>query len=160
MNEKEKFYAKNNMNWGHRWGYKDSEFVLNQDRSVSMTGKRYEICGIKMPDFIPYVEEMLGVSIDPDDKLEENDDKIVKDPKINEPFYNSIQSNFSKDRFTFDNGERLLHSQGQTTDEVHKAMYSSIDKINCVPDPNPICFCGLSTQSTRIFLLSLLSHRK
>ena len=129
MNEKEKFYAKNNMNWGHRWGYKDSEFVLNQDRSVSMTGKRYEICGIKMPDFIPYVEEMLGVSIDPDDKLEENDDKIVKDPKINEPFYNSIQSNFSKDRFTFDNGERLLHSQGQTTDEVHKAMYSSIDKI-------------------------------
>ena len=129
MNEKEKFYAKNNINWGHRWGYKDSEFVLNQDRSVSMTGKRYEICGIKMPDFIPYVEEMLGVSIDPGDKLEENDDKIVKDPKINEPFYNSIQSNFSKDRFTFDNGERLLHSQGQTTDEVHKAMYSSIDKI-------------------------------
>ena len=129
MNEKEKFYAKNNMNWGHRWGYKDSEFVLNQDRSVSMTGKRYEICGIKMPDFIPYVEEMLGVSIDPNDKLEENDDKIVKDPKINEPFYNSIQSNFSKDRYTFDNGERLLHSQGQTTDEVHKAMYSSIDKI-------------------------------
>ena len=129
MNEKEKFYAKNNMNWGHRWGYKDSEFVLNQDRSVSMSGKRYEICGIKMPDFIPYVEEMLGVSIDPNDKLEENDDKIVKDPKINEPFYNSIQSNFSKDRYTFDNGERLLHSQGQTTDEVHKAMYSSIDKI-------------------------------
>ena len=60
---------------------------------------------------------MLGVSIDPDDKLEENDDKIVKDPKINEPFYNSIQSNFSKDRFTFDNGERLLRIAGQTTDE-------------------------------------------
>tara|TARA_S200000501_G_scaffold339840_1_gene347855 strand:- start:52613 stop:54367 length:1755 start_codon:yes stop_codon:yes gene_type:complete len=129
MNEKEKFYAKNNTNWGHRWGYKDSEFVLNQDRSVTMTGKRYELCGIKMPDFIPYVEEMLGVLIDPNDKLEENDDKIVKDPKINKRFYDSIQSGFPKDRYTFDNNERLLHSQGQTTDEVHKAMYSSIDKI-------------------------------
>ena len=33
MNEKEKFYAKNNMNWGHRWGYKDSgSFLIKIDQ--------------------------------------------------------------------------------------------------------------------------------
>ena len=53
---KEKFYAVNSSNWGNKWGFRDSEFILNQDRTVRMTGNRYELCGFDMPDFIPYVE--------------------------------------------------------------------------------------------------------
>ena len=45
----EKFFAINSDNWGHKWGYRDSEFVLNKDLSVSMTGDRYarfySLCG-------------------------------------------------------------------------------------------------------------------
>ena len=31
--------------WGHRWGYKDSRFVVNPDRSVKVTGNRYAVSG-------------------------------------------------------------------------------------------------------------------
>ena len=49
----EKFFAVNDTNCGHKWGFKDSRFVLNEDRSVTMAGDRYDICGVEMPDFIP-----------------------------------------------------------------------------------------------------------
>ena len=31
--------------WGHRWGYKDTRFVVNPDRSVKVTGNRYAVSG-------------------------------------------------------------------------------------------------------------------
>ena len=127
--DKEKFFAVNTTNWGHKWGYRDSTFVLNKDRSVSMTGSRYELCGIEMPDFIPYVEEMLDITIDPDDTLMEVENKPVREPQINEMFSNAVKSGFPEDRYTFKDDERLMHSQGQTTDEVYKALYLQIDKM-------------------------------
>ena len=78
MAKDEKFFAVNNTNWGHKWGFKDSKFILNKDRSVSMTGSRYELSGINMPDFIPYVEEMLDITIDPEDVLIEIENKPIK----------------------------------------------------------------------------------
>ncbi len=127
--DKEKFFAVNATNWGHKWGYRDSTFILNKDRSVSMTGNRYELCGIEMPDFIPYVEEMLDITIDPDDMLKEVENKPVKEARINERFFNAVKSEFPEDRYTFKDDERLMHSQGQTTDEVYKAIYLKIDKM-------------------------------
>ena len=129
MTKDEKFYAVNNTNWGHKWGFKDSKFILNKDRSVSMTGSRYELSGINMPDFIPYVEEMLDITIDPDDVLTEIENKPVKEANINKEFFNTIKAEFPQNRYTIDDSERLMHSQGQTTDEVYKAMYSKINKI-------------------------------
>ncbi len=29
----------------HRWGYRDTEFIAHGDRTVELTGSRYEICG-------------------------------------------------------------------------------------------------------------------
>lgn len=130
MNKKEKFYSVNKTNWGHKWGFRDSQFILNKDRSVSMTGNRYELCGIDMPDFIPYVEEELGITIDPNDVLNEIENKPFQKANINTAFFDEIKSNFPEDRYTIDNKERLMHSQGQTTDEVYKAMYSKINKLS------------------------------
>ncbi len=47
--------------WGHRWGFKDTRFVINEDGSVSLTGDRYPLCGYRMYDLLPYVEEVLGL---------------------------------------------------------------------------------------------------
>ena len=94
-----------------------------------MTGDRYELCGIEMPDFIPYVEEMLDITIDPNDVLSEVKDKPAKEPKINTAFFDEVKSNFPENRYTIDDAERLIHSQGQTTDEVYKALYLQIDKM-------------------------------
>ncbi|MBC8374572.1 MAG: FAD-binding oxidoreductase [FCB group bacterium] len=126
--KKEKFYAVNSANWGNKWGFRDSEFILNQDRTVSMTGDRYELCGFDMPDFIPYVEEMLEMKIEVDDVLEEVVDKPVQEANINKVFVDAVKSKFPVDRFSFGSEERLMHSQGQTTDEVYKVVFAKLDR--------------------------------
>ncbi len=125
---KEKFFAVNSTNWGNKWGFRDSEFILNKDRSVRMTGDRYELCGFDMPDFIPYVEEMLEMKIDVDDVLPEVEDKPVQEANINQAFVDAVKSKFPVDRFSFGNEERLMHSQGQTTDEVYKVVFAKLDR--------------------------------
>ena len=123
-----KFFANDHETWGHKWGYKDSRFILNDDRTVRMLGDRYELCGIDMPDFIPYVEEMLEVKIDPEDMLKQNENMPIGPSNINEQFVERIKETFSDDRYTFADDDRLIHSHGQTTsDEVYKVLYYRID---------------------------------
>ena len=124
-----KFFAVNNDNWGHKWGYRDSEFLLNKDGSVSMTGNRYELCGFDMPDFIPYVEEMLDMTVDVDDVLPEVDNKPVVEAQINQAFTDAIKATFAEDRYSFGDAERLMHSAGQTTDEIYNVVFAKIDKV-------------------------------
>ncbi|MDP6339391.1 MAG: FAD-binding oxidoreductase [Candidatus Marinimicrobia bacterium] len=124
-----KFFADDHETWGHKWGYKDSGFILNDDRTVIMTGSRYELCGAKMPDFIPYIEEVLDIKINPDDRLKEIGNKLVNPPNINESFLTAVENKFPADRFSFKDEDRLVHSHGQTTsEEVYKILYNCIDR--------------------------------
>ncbi|MBL7029816.1 MAG: FAD-binding oxidoreductase [Candidatus Marinimicrobia bacterium] len=125
----EKFFAHTHNTWGHKWGYKDTKFVLNDDRTVRMAGDRYELCGSDMPDFIPYIEEMLGITIDPNDTLSEVENKPVRGSNINEQFLEQVKSTFPDDRFSFADDDRLIHSHGQTTsEEVYKVLYSEVKR--------------------------------
>ena len=130
MSNKEKFYGVNESNWGHKWGYKDSGFKVNSDKSVTFTGKRYPICGKRLYNFIPFVEEILGVEFALEPKIKEVEKKHVSDPNINEPFMDDLKKSFDADRFSGEHNERLLHSHGQhSTDEVYKVLYNRLDQF-------------------------------
>ena len=130
MSNKEKFYGINDLNWGHKWGYKDSGFEINDDKSVTFTGKRYPICGKKLYNFVPFVEEILGVEFAIEPKIKEVEEKHVSEPNINEPFMADLKKSFSADRFSGEHNERLLHSHGQhSTDEVYKVLYNKLDQF-------------------------------
>jgi len=130
MSNKKKFYGVNESNWGHKWGYKDSGFKVNSDKSVTFTGERYPICGKRLYNFIPFVEEILGVEFALEPKVKEVEEKHVSDPNINEPFMDDLKESFNADRFSGEHNERLLHSHGQhSTDEVYKVLYSRLDQF-------------------------------
>jgi alkyldihydroxyacetonephosphate synthase len=116
--------------WGHKWGFKDTRFILQPDRSVTVTGSRYAISGTEMPDFIPFVEEMLGVTIDPQDLKPEVSNKPVAPPIMNDNFYRALQTSFPDSQYSQDSSDRLLHSHGQTTvDEVYQVLYNQIERV-------------------------------
>ena len=122
-----KFFANHHNTWGHKWGYKDSSFVLNDDQTVSMVGDRYELSGTRMPDFIPYIEEVLSITLDPNDKLAEVEHKPVTPPNLNQSFMDAVKSTFSEDHFSLEDEDRLIHSHGQTTsEEVYKVLYNRV----------------------------------
>ena len=130
MNKKEKFFGVNKTNWGHKWGFRDSGFIVNEDRSVTFAGNRYPICGKKLSKFIPFVEEVLGVEFKIKPKVKELDKKHVEKAFVNHGFISEVRSRFNKDRFTEEDNERLLHSHGQhSTDEVYKVLYGKLKKF-------------------------------
>tara|TARA_B100001248_G_scaffold12558_1_gene8227 strand:+ start:953 stop:2710 length:1758 start_codon:yes stop_codon:yes gene_type:complete len=128
MDKSKKFFAVNETNWGHRWGYKDSAFISKGDKTVSLSGNRYNICSKNLPGLIPFAEEVLDIKVLPDPQIKEVEEKYVSKQKINKQFMDEVISIFDEDRFSSSQKERLLHSHGQTTsDEVYKVLYSKLD---------------------------------
>ena len=116
--------------YDHRWGFADTRFVINDDRSVTLTGDRYALSGYKMPSFIPYVEEMLGVPVELQDPKIEVAEKPVDPPKRNEAFCSAVEAAFDSGQISFENRDRLIHSHGQTSaDEVYKVLYGRLPRV-------------------------------
>ena len=43
------------------WGFKDTEFVIDSDGLVRITGNRYQFSGQKMPKFREWAETVVGL---------------------------------------------------------------------------------------------------
>ena len=116
--------------WGHRWGYRDTHFVVNSDGSVRVTGDRYAVSGYDMPGFIPFLEETLAIKFDLADVKPERADKPVPPPVVNAVFTAALAAALPADRRSDDPRERLLHSHGQTTvDEIYQVLYTHLDRV-------------------------------
>ena len=130
MDKSKKFFAVNNTTWGHRWGYKDSSFVSKGNKTVTLSGNRYDICSKNLPGLIPFAEEVLDIEVLPEAQIKEIENKPVAKQKINQPFMDDLLSSFEEDRYSSSDKERLLHSHGQTTsDEIYKVLYSKLDSF-------------------------------
>ncbi len=118
-----------NKQWEHKWGFADTEFIVNDDRSVTLTGNRYPLCGLKLPGFLPYMEKALGVAIDWDNPRQEVVNKPIAPPRQNESFCAEIAERFPSRCFSQEDGERLRHSHGYTMiDETNKVLYDRLER--------------------------------
>ena len=98
MDKKNKFFGINDKNWGHKWGYKDSSFLVHDDKSVTFSGNRYPVCGKKLTKLIPFVEEALGVEFETKPKIKELKEKHIDEYNINVPFIEELKALFDEDR--------------------------------------------------------------
>ena len=57
--------------YAHQWGYTDTRFDFDGPKSVCVTGSRYPLSGYSMPNFIPFLEEVLDITIEQDDASDE-----------------------------------------------------------------------------------------
>ena len=125
----DKFYATKSNKRLHRWGFKDSGFELTGEKTVTFSGDRYEVSGTVMPDFIPYIESVLGINFDKKDQISPVDKKPIQPSKLSPEFFDHLKSSFDADRYTVDDMERLIHSHGQETfKDVYKVLYNSIER--------------------------------
>ncbi len=137
--------------WPHAWGFKDTQFVVDGNRDVQLTGNRYEICGFRMPGFISFVEDSLGVKVDTTD-LRPTVELKATPPQKNEDFCNAVEHEFESSEYSFDDEVRAIHSHGQATaDEVHAILYEG--KLARFVDM--VFFCTNEKAAERIVQLAL-----
>src|SRR5262245_51328884 len=96
----------------HAWGFSDTKFILHADRTVELTGSRYDICGARMPAFLPFVESSLGVSLELGG-LREPPPRSAPEPRQNTAFTAALAAEFSASSYSVDAETRLVHSHGQ-----------------------------------------------
>ena len=119
-----------NTPWGHKWGFADTQFIVHSDGAVELTGRRYPLSGYRMYDFIPYVEDVLGIRLDLSDTKREVEDKPVAAPIRHPEFCRAVEAAFRPNQISFADRDRLLHSHGQTTtDEVYRVLYDRLERF-------------------------------
>jgi alkyldihydroxyacetonephosphate synthase len=134
----------------HCWGYRDTEFVAHDDRTVELTGQRYEICGSRMPGFIPFVESCLGVRLDLSDRSKPSV-RVAPEPRRNAGFCAALAAEFSQDRYSFDSDQRQSHSHGQATaDEIYAVLYEGLPRV-----VDMVFYCSSERDAERIVALAL-----
>jgi alkyldihydroxyacetonephosphate synthase len=143
-----------NNTWLHKWGFKDSYFVVNPDNTLIMAGNRYELSGKKLDYALPFIAESFGINIDWNDCKIENLDKPVYSSFINEDFCTAIEENFSPSHYTFYDQERLVHSHGQaSSEEVYKVLYSHIERT-----VDMVFYCDSQTDVELLIQLATNHH--
>ena len=136
--------------WGHKWGYADTSFEITEDRSVTMSGDRYPLAGYKMPNLIPYIEELLEIKIESNDRLVEQP-PYIPPSRCQPDFYQAIQDSFAPERYSLADSERLLHSHGQTTfEEVYKVLYDKLERI-----VDLVFYCESTAEAQKLIELAI-----
>ena len=136
--------------WGHRWGFSDTRFVLNDDGSVTLTGDRYDLTGYRMYDLLPYVEEVLDIQLDLQGRRVEIEKKPAPPPNRNERFCGELERQLHPNQISFEDTDRLLHSHGQTSaDEVFRVIYSKLERV-----VDLVCFPESETDAQTVIRLA------
>jgi alkyldihydroxyacetonephosphate synthase len=134
----------------HSWGFEDTQFIMHADKSVQLTGDRYEICGFRMPDFIPFVEDSLGVRIDPGQR-KETVEPACPEPRRNQAFIDALKRDLPEAKLSFENEARLIHSHGQATgDEVYRVLYERLPRV-----VDLVFFCSTEQEAETLVRLAL-----
>ncbi|MBT4979049.1 MAG: hypothetical protein HOM86_17110, partial [Gemmatimonadetes bacterium] len=108
----------------HRWGYTDTHFEFVGPKLVRVTGSRYPLAGYEMPNFIPFVEDMLEVPISPDEIVVEKERQDVPASQADKALVAVLTEALGATCVSLDDKDRLVHSHGQlSVDEIYRLLY-------------------------------------
>jgi len=116
---------KEKLKW-NGWGYTDTKFVFNKEGNLYLSGHRYSLSGVELPNLRAFVEKEMGVTID-DKMTPQSMPTEYPAPVENASFLKSIEGHYV--RSTFDGLERLGHSHGHTVQELWAIRYEKLDRI-------------------------------
>ncbi len=116
--------------WG--WGFEDSQFRVTDDGHVVLSGDRYSISGVEMPNLLPWMSDVLRSELGPEQSVEPPRDPEVPEVTDAPELYAAIEEHFGDEQWSRDDTERLQHGHGQTQEEIYAINFG--DGFSRVPD--------------------------
>jgi len=111
------------------WGFRDTAFSVLPNRSVVLSGNRYPLCGAEMPDIMPWMEEKLGVRLDPQDVHPSCYPPALPAARTNADFLAEVAKFLGEGARTDDPEVRLRHGHGHTQEEMYAIKYGRLPRI-------------------------------
>lgn len=111
------------------WGFADSRFEISPRGHVVLTGKRYDISGVELPDLLPWLARTMGVPMRADDVHLPNERVDVPPPRPTAAFRAALRDVLADDQLTDDDALRLRHGHGHTQEEIYRILYGSLPRV-------------------------------
>lgn len=108
------------------WGYKDSEFRVNEKGVIEFTGSRYPIGNKELPYFTEWVKEVFGVDLNAR-KVSQPVPKDLPEPLISPELSQAIAK--LKIEYSTTGIDRLVRAHGHTLREIFILKHGSFERI-------------------------------
>ncbi|XP_043266484.1 alkyldihydroxyacetonephosphate synthase [Venturia canescens] len=108
------------------WGYKDSEFIVNENNIIEFTGNRYSIGNLQLPYFTQWVKDVLGVDLE--NRIPpQPPSNVYPEVILSQEFVRAIeQRNID---YSIDGPDRLFRGHGHTLREMVQLKQGSFERI-------------------------------
>lgn len=111
------------------WGFKDTRFFINSNGNVELSGDRYALSGNELPKLLPWIEKILGMSIEARDSRVSHYPPTLPAPVKNRGFLQRLAGICKADQYTDDGPLRLRHGHGHTQEEMYMVKYGRAHRI-------------------------------
>lgn len=111
------------------WGFADTKFVVKPDGSTVLTGDRYNISNVELPELMPWFAKMLAAPLGPENRNEAHYPPAIPAPRENPPLLAALRSLLDEDQLTQEPKARLRRGHGHTGAEIWAIRYGSLPRV-------------------------------
>lgn len=105
------------------WGFADTQFEAQASGDVVLTGTRYELSNQRLPTLLPWVQGVMGVTIDPLDVRHWPQPGQFPQPVRNQAFLETIRGFLQPEQLSEDGPIRQRHGHGHTQEEMYAIKF-------------------------------------
>src|ERR1051325_1700278 len=127
------------------WGFRDSEFIVRADGSVLLTGSRYALSGLELPDLLPWIRKVMGVDFPANDTHDSSFPPELPAPRASPGFLGAVGEILPADAISSDPLVRLRHGHGHTLEEIYAIRYGRLERV-----PDLVVFPASEAEVTAI----------
>lgn len=111
------------------WGFEDSGFAINHNGHATFTGARYGLSGVEMPSLVPWISDMMKVTIRRDDVHLSKAVPEVPDAIQHPAFMADVKHLLKTEQISHDPQVRLRHGHGHTQEEIYQIKYGRLKRV-------------------------------
>jgi alkyldihydroxyacetonephosphate synthase len=111
------------------WGFRDTRFSILPNGSVTLTGARYELSGLELPELLPWMNRTLGVDVPVRDTHDASYPPAIPPAVECPPFVATLRAIVGADAVTADPLVRLRHGHGHTLEEMYAIKYGCLERV-------------------------------
>ncbi len=111
------------------WGFRDTNFAITPAGNVTLTGQRYALSGLELPDLVPWVEGVMGVKFDLGAPDSGHYPPSVPTARIPDGLVADLAHRIPGVLISSDSLARLRHGHGHTVEEIHAVRTTGFARV-------------------------------
>jgi alkyldihydroxyacetonephosphate synthase len=111
------------------WGFRDTHFDVSENGHVIIRGNRYELSGMELPRFLPWVREVLEVNLNPKEVHAPRYPTAIPESNLPQELLASLKSILSPSQIDTTGEIRMRHGHGHTQEEMYAIKYTQLGRI-------------------------------